>query len=276
MEIVAYDRTRAERLLLEWTPQRLLDEVEQGAFDAALGVERAAALRELALAWVQRALGPLPLRDALLVDGARCALAWDLLCEAMVRLRFPAPAGLASGPLDALALPDDAPWAAPLRAAAADGLALATLPARDAPRFPAPPDLATLLPPPPRALPPRPPDFEQPAGPRRVLATALALLGAAIIGVPLLLGQEPTRTAGMPLALITAALLVGIRAGPMGYAGSLCIWLVANLPNFHHGSLLGLWPAIPLLCSGLVLLYMDKRVRAMWRWIRHNLPIGRR
>lgn len=275
MEIVAYDRARAERLLLEWTPQLLLEQAEAGAFDEALGAERAGALRELALAWVQRALGPLSLRDALLFDRARGEQAWDLICEALVSKRCAAPDGLASGPLDPLALPADAPWASPLRAAAAAGLALAALPAAGAPRFPAPPALDELLPPPPRALPAALSAFEQPTGLRRALATALALLGATIIGVPLLLGQEPTRTAGLPLALITLALLVGIRAGQLGYAGSLCIWLVANLPGFHHGSLLTLWPAIPLLCLGLVFLYMDRRVRAMWRWIRGVLLMGR-
>ena len=268
MELVAYDRARAERLLLEWTPQRLLDEADAGAFDATLGPERAGALRELAMAWVQRALGSLPLRDALLVDGARGALAWDLLCEALVGERCAAPEGVGGGPLDGKALPSGEPWSACLRAADA-GLALAVLPA-ETPRFPAP-LLDTLLPPPPKAMPPSSSVFEQPTGVRRVLATTLALLGAVIIGVPLLIGQEPTRTASLPLALITLALLVGIRAGPMGYAGSLCIWLVANLPGFHHGSLLTLWPAIPLLCVGLILLFMDKRVRAMWRWISRRL-----
>lgn len=91
--------------------------------------------------------------------------------------------------------------------------------------------------------------------------------------LPLLGGQIPEHPAGLPLALITLALLVGIRAGWAGYAGSLCIWLVANLPGFRHGmALQALWPALPLLVVGLLLLSADRRVRAMWRWVRQRLP----
>jgi hypothetical protein len=98
----------------------------------------------------------------------------------------------------------------------------------------------------------------------------LALTGVALLGIPLLTGHLPSQPAGIPLALLTLALLLGIKAGWQGYAGSICIWLVANLPGFHHGTMVDLWLAIPLLVAGVILLALDRRVRVMWRWIRNR------
>jgi hypothetical protein len=93
-----------------------------------------------------------------------------------------------------------------------------------------------------------------------------------LLGLPALFGRIPEHPAGLPLALITLALLVGIRAGKAGYAGSLCIWLVAQLPSFRHDTTASLiWPALPLLGAGLLLLSVDRRIRAMWAWIRRQV-----
>jgi hypothetical protein len=169
--------------------------------------------------WERRALGPLPLRDALLVDQARGLPFYAALCEAL---------GL--------------PPAAEL-----------------------PPELATLLPSPPQAF--RDPPFEPPSGWRRVAATALVALGTLWLGVQMLVWWGiPAQPAGVPLALYTLALLVGVRARLPGYLGSACIWLVANLPGFHYAEVIS-WPALPLLAVGVFLLALDKRIRAMWVWV---------
>jgi hypothetical protein len=136
------------------------------------------------------------------------------------------------------------------------------------PHYPFPDDLETLLPPLPVPYEEPMVRFEQPTGWRRALAIALVVMGVASLGIPLLLGQVPAQPAGLPLGLLTLGLLVGIRAGWAGYLGSLCIWLVPNLPNFHYSTkLTALWPDILLLVAGMVLLACDRYVRAMWRWI---------
>lgn len=184
-------------------------------------------------------------------------------------------AGAGDGPLagDLSALPPalraDSGLAAVGALATRDGLALAVQVGRDDYLFPD--DLDTLLPPPPRPAADAD-SFEPPVGLRRNLAVLLASLGVLLLAVPLLGGYIPDHPAGLPLALITVALLVGIRAGWQGYAGSICIWLVANLPGFRHGTdLRTLWPALPLMAAGLFLLRLDRRVRAMWGWIREWL-----
>ena len=109
---------------------------------------------------------------------------------------------------------------------------------------------------PPAAWPPDEPPFEQPVGKRRLVATAFALLGVGLVGLPLLFGQTPTNPAAVPLALLTLALL-GDGDG-----------VVDGLRGFHHNGISSLWPFLPLLAFGLLLLALDPRIRAMWRWIR--------
>ena len=86
--------------------------------------------------------------------------------------------------------------------------------------------------------------------------------------VPMLGGAIPQHPAGLPLAMLTLALLVGIRAGWAGLLGSLFLWLVPNLPGFRHGTgPTPLFPIFPLVAAGLALLVLDRRIRAMWVWI---------
>lgn len=271
-QLAAYDREAAYAILRDWTPRRLAAELRSGRFGARLAPAEAAELDEQLTAWAQRALAELPLRDALLVDGRRGRRVFALICVELTAERAPLPPALAEAP-DGAALPAELardPRLAALAARAAGaGLALAVQAARD--DYPFPEDLEALLPPPPRP-PAEPGAFEQPVGWRRALAALLASAGMTLLTVPMLGGQIPDHPAGLPLALLTAALLVGIRAGWQGYAGSLCIWLVANLPGFRHGTTPeALWPALPLMAAGLILLSLDRHVRVMWRWISERL-----
>ncbi len=275
--IVAYDRERVNTIIRDWSTQHLAQEVRAGRFGKQLNLSQVAELEALLTAWKQRALGPLPLRDALLVDEARGRRVFALLCAALVVQRAPVPpdldAALPTDPADLEELPAalaaDPALSALAEAAARDGLRLAVQRAPEA--FPYPDNLEALVAPPPRLARPAE-EFEQPTGWRRSSAILLAASGVLLLSLPLLGGQIPRHSAGLPLALLTLALLVGIRAGWAGYAGSLCIWLVANLPGFRHGTdVRSLWPALPLLAVGLILLSADRRVRAMWGWIRRRL-----
>ncbi len=276
--IVAYDRERVNAIIRDWSTQYLAQELRAGRFGKRLNPSQVAELEALLTAWRQRALGPLPLRDALLVDEARGRRVFALLCAALVVQRAPVPpdldATLPTDPADLEELPAALAADPALRAlaevASHNGLRLAVQQAPDA--FPYPDNLEALVAPPPRLARPAE-EFEQPTGWRRNIAILLATGGVLLLLLPLLGGQIPRHPAGLPLALLTLALLVGIRAGWAGYAGSLCIWLVANLPGFHHGTTLqSLLPALPLLAIGLILLNADRRVRAMWGWIRCRLP----
>jgi hypothetical protein len=138
-----------------------------------------------------------------------------------------------------------------------------------APAYALPATLEILLPPTPEPYIDPALRFEPPSGWRRAIAVALVMLGVGVFGVPLLVGDKLAQPAGLPLALLTLGLLIGIRAGWVGYVGSFCIWLVPNLPGFHYDTPLATLPImIPLLLVGLVLLACDRRVRALWRWIR--------
>jgi hypothetical protein len=114
-------------------------------------------------------------------------------------------------------------------------------------------------------------DFLLASPQRRALAMLLALIGALLLGLPLLVGEIPHHPAGIPLALITLALLIGIGASWPGYLGSALIWLVPNLPSFHHSVGMAFWPTLPLLAFGLILLSLDHNVRRMWRSLRRHL-----
>ncbi|HMQ34122.1 MAG TPA: hypothetical protein PKD53_25540, partial [Chloroflexaceae bacterium] len=242
ISIAAYDLRAVHQMLRDWTPERLREELAAGRFGGALEAEEAAELRDHLTAWMRRALGAMPLRDALLVDRHRGARVFSLLCVAHTVGRAPVPAELAAllppAPATVERLPAGRVGAdgagALAERAAAEGLALAVLAARD--DYPFPESLLALVPdvPPPYRRPGA--HFEQPTGWRRRIAALLAAGGVALLTLPLLLGHIPDRPAGLPLALLTLALLGGIRGGPAGFAGSLCIWLVAKLPRFRYGS----------------------------------------
>lgn len=298
--LAVYNRQHAEDMVRTWTPQRLFNETRAGRFGTELSHAESEELMALTRAWMQRALGPLSLRDALLVDPRRGARVYDLICTTLTVERHHVPIELAQ----ALALPTDAePTPQQIRAvmatlrsqrhahspeardseadqafdtvcdaldtalqrAEAEQLAL-TWYDGDTARYPFPTTLEALLPPLPTPFADPVVQFEQPTGWRRTIAMSLAIAGLGLLVLPLLMGHQPQQPAGLPLALLTLALMVGTRAGWSGYAGALCIWLVANLPGFRHGTPF-LWPAVPLLTLGLILLALDRHVRAMWRWI---------
>jgi len=275
--IVAYDRAVAYALLRSCTPNQLACELRAGRFGERLSAPEAAELDAHLTAWAQRALGELPLRDALLVDERRGRRVFALICQAHTTLSAAVPAALAAAlplaPADLATLPVplcDAPALATLAAAGRAGATLALLYQTDDYTYPT--DLLALAPPLIAAHRPAPHRFVQPTGWRRRSAALLAAVGVALLGLPTLGGRIPEHPAGLPLALLTLALLVGIRAGWRGYSGSLCIWLIANLPGFRHGtSFASLWPALPLLAVGLRLLSRDRHVRAMWGWLKDRL-----
>lgn len=297
--LVAYDAKRAAEILRDWSPQDLLHELRAGRFGTELSAAEIEELECLTRAWLQRALGALPLRDALMVDSKRGGRAYHLICSTLVAesCLLPEPMGQAFAPMagqlltvqevrailetpqggqheQAVNSSKSPPRTSQilclhvlLERAEAQDFALTC-----APHLPITypqPDLEQLLPPPPQ-MPAPAQQFVHPTGFRRTIAMLLAVLGAALLVAPLLSGHMPTQPAGIPLALLTVALLFGIRAGWAGYVGSLCIWLVANLPGFHHNRMIGLWPDVPLLIAGVVLLCIDRHVRVMWRWIRQR------
>lgn len=279
--IAAYDRTKAEELLRSTSTSRLRAELRFGAFGTALTLAAAEELDGLLAAWEQRALGQMPLRDALLVDTERGPRVYALICAALTRERAPVAPALAihlpAAPCVIERLPPpisgDPALAELATRAGLDGLALAWQMRPDS--FPPPQSLERLRPSPPPP-PQRPAErFEPPSGWRRSLAGLLAALGVILLTGPLMVGHIPEGPAGLPLAMITLALIIGIRAGWPGFLGAACIWLVANLPSFRHGvAISSLWPALPLLVAGLALLSLDGRVRAMWAWLRRGLRGG--
>jgi hypothetical protein len=275
MFLVAYNRTQVIALVRTATPQQIRSELRTGRRGQRLTLQQREELDTILMAWEQRALGAMPLRDALLVDRQRGPRAYALLCADLSVQRVPVPpllpaqATLTAGDLPALpsVLRGDALLLSVAQQAQQAGLALALQRAPE--EFALPPELDALLPP---ELPPyTPQEFAPPQGRRRTLALILACTGMLLLAIPLSFGQIPDHPAGLPLALITLALLVGIRAGKAGYIGSLCIWLVAQLPSFRHDTSASLlWPAIPLLLAGVLLLSVDRRVRMMWAWIRQQ------
>jgi hypothetical protein len=283
--IIAYDQRRVEEMLRIWTPQQLQQKLHAGNFNKALSAEERAEMDALLHDWMQRALGMMMLRDALLVDQQRGERVYALLCKSVAADRWIVPPGIAV-PAEIADYPGKAPTAQQLRhvfssgdsqhteldrlLAYADqqGLALAWQQGA-APVYALPANLEKLLPSAPKPYFDPALRFVPPTGWRRAIAIALVVLGVGVFGVPLLIGAKLAQPAGLPLALLTLGLLVGIRAGWAGYVGSFCIWLVPNLPGFHHDTPLAALPRIiPLLLVGLVLLACDRRVRALWRWIR--------
>jgi hypothetical protein len=267
--LIAYNRNRVFELLREATSDGLWQALTCGAFGIRLSQRERQELALLFEAWHSRALGQVMLRDAVLVDPQRGQRVYSLLCAAHVvsLTQLPGEIVTASGEIASEVVRQfGGPATAMALRAEAEGLQLCVV---DEPlNLPLPmAQIEMLVPPLPRAL--REPElgFEQPMGIRRWAAILLASAGALSLIVPLLMGHIPAQAAGLPLALLTLALLIGIQARWTGYLGSLLIWSVANLPGFHRDTLHLLWPAIPLLSAGLILLALDKQVRAMWRWI---------
>ncbi|MFV9503672.1 MAG: hypothetical protein AB4911_03815 [Oscillochloridaceae bacterium umkhey_bin13] len=275
--LVAYDRRAVYALLRVWTPQQLGAELRTWRSERWLDPNQASELQVIVRAWEQRALGMVTLRDVLLIDPQRGRRAFDLICAAHTVARLALSPRLAAylgspGPLTELPAPlcERHDLAALNQRVANEGLALAALTTDGA--YPFPDDLNALTPPP-TGDPYGVVSFEQPTGWRRRIAILLAGLGVVLLVIPILLGRIPDDPARLPLALLTLALLIGIRAGRAGWLGSLCIWLVANLPGFRHGlaPLATLWPGLPMLIVGVILLTLDRRIRAMWRWLRQQV-----
>lgn len=281
--LAAYDRAGVCELLRSWTAQGLRDSLRGGHFGPGLSPAERAELDELLTAWIQRALGDVFLRDSLLVDGQRGPRVFGLICAGITRasaamppdlagaLRARGPGDLAPDDLAGLATGDPA-LAQLADLAGSEGLALALL--EQPAGYPRPAELDTLLPAPPLHYPFPGEVFEPPTGARRNIAVLLAVGGMALLIVPILGGWIPEHPAGLPLALITLALMVGIQAGWPGFAGALCMWLVPNLPGFRHGSgIIWLIPYLPLLTAGIALLILDRRVRALWVWVRRQVGL---
>jgi hypothetical protein len=276
--VVAYDRRRIYVMLRDWTPELLEADLAARRFGACLAPEEATELSGHLTAWRQRALGVMSLRDTLLIDPRRGRRVFNLLCTALTKGRAAVPDTLATmlpaAPADLAAPPaaltDLATHGALARRASAEGLTLALITA--AGDYPFPDDLDGLLPTPLKSSRPEL-GFEPPRGWRWRIAVLFATAGVALLIFPMMLGTIPDHPAGIPLALLTLALLIGISAGPAGFAGALCIWLIANLPGFRHGSslLTILWPALPLMALGVALLAIDRRVRGLWHWLRRRL-----
>ncbi len=273
--LVIYDREAVLALLRSAGADDLASPVQQARLAAQLQPTELAELNALLAEWHQRALGPMALRDALIVDPQRGRRVYGLLCSAYSSGRSSvAPEQalhLPAAPCDLTVLPREIADDRCLREfadlAAARRLVLAWQAQRH--DFAPPGDLTDLPIDPPHSRQADHPRFEQPTGARLVIGIILAVFGVVLFLGPLITsGVVPEHPAGLPLALITAALLVGIRAGLRGYLGAGLIWLVANLPGFRHDrDLIGLWPAVPLMISGLLLLRSDPHVRAMWHHV---------
>ncbi len=280
--LVVYDRHAVFYMLCEWSVRQLHDELKAGRFGVHLLHTQTTELEGLLTAWLQRALGPMALRDAMLVDPARGRRVFALLCMALTTAQARLPKDLAATlPIGADLISPPAAFARHpallnlARQAAADNLSLGVLASEG--DFPLPDQLEALSLPLPRTFyHDRRPGFEPPVGWRRGLAVLCAISGVALLVGPLLFGQIPVHPAGPPLALITLALLIGIKASWAGFIGALCIWLVANLPGFRHGATLQiiLWPALPLMGIGMLLLLFDRRVRGLLAWLQRQLRPG--
>ncbi|RMG50350.1 MAG: hypothetical protein D6716_08745, partial [Chloroflexi bacterium] len=78
--IVIYDRTHVLDLIRTQSPETIRGRLRAGDFDTVLDPDGRALLDELLTAWIQRALGPLTLRDAMLIDPYRARQVYGLLC----------------------------------------------------------------------------------------------------------------------------------------------------------------------------------------------------
>jgi hypothetical protein len=274
--LVAYDLARVREILRSWSPIQLRTELLAGHLGQPLSRIEHDQFLTLIGEWEQRALGEMMLRDALLVDEQRGRLIFGVLCRLFTReyLTLAYHSALPHGAFDpestpALLQADPAAGELVQRAERA-GLALALIGTSN--EYPYPQDLADLRPPPPAAVKWSSVEFVPPRGWRGRIAVLLATAGVLWLIVPLLLGHIPEHPAGIPLALLTLALLVGAHAGWAGYSGALCVWIVANLPGFRHDlAPAGLCSALPLFVLGVVLLSFDRQIRALWVWVRRQV-----
>lgn len=279
--LVAYDDTYAREIIRSWSAQHLRDALRSGNFGISLSTDERTSLDELLTAWVDRALGYVFLRDALLVDGQRGPQVFGLICAALVNTQIIVsdelftslrsrsadnftPANLVDLTLnnpDLLRISD---------LAGQQGLSLALL--EHPTDYPYPHDLRELLPLAPLRLALNAEHFQPPTGIRRNIAMLLAISGIVLLIVPMLNGSIPEHPAGLPLALITLALMVGIKAGWSGYVGAICLWLVPNLPGFRYDrNISELLPYLPILVVGIAFLIADRRIRALWIWVRAQI-----
>ncbi len=282
--LVAYDSGRVREMLRDMTAQALYDSLRHGTFGANLTPAERAELESLLMAWIQRALGYVFLRDALLVDPQRGPRVYSLICADMTTAQVTLNPDLAAAlrgrdlttlspsELAALHIHDAAIYQLAERVThTSQSLVLLEQPGS----FPLPTDLHRLLPTIPLHLPHADDYFVPPTGLRRWVAVTLALIGVLLLLVPVMGGTIPKHPAGLPLALITLALMVGIKAGWAGYCGALCLWLVPNLPGFRADRHLAeLLPYVPLVLGGVTLLIYDRRVRALWAWVRGQFGLG--
>ncbi len=282
--LAAYDRLQALAMVRCWTPQQLFDALQAQQFGTTLHDDEARALATLLQDWMQRALGLVTLRDAIWVDPQRGARVYHLICAAHTVATCAVPPALDKAlhaldsaelsPAQVRALPQNtAPQPALealLQHAERDNLTLVRSPQSQG-CSPLPNHLDYLAPLPPPPYQPAKPRFEQPVGWRRTLALLLVIAGVVALGGPLLMGHIPAQPAGLPLGLLTLGLLVGIRAGWPGISGATCLWLVANLPDFHHDQRFSPWSLL-LVLVGVLLLSFDGRVRALWCWIWQRKP----
>ncbi len=282
--LAAYARPAALEMVRCWTPRQLFEALKTQQFGTTLREEEARELETLLQDWMQRALGLVTLRDAIWVDPQRGARVYALICAALTVATCPLPPTIDQA-LQSLDTPelspaqvraltrsnhDQAALAMLLQQAERDNLTLIRTSSNGV-SIPLPPHLEQLVPPPPPPYHPPPPRFEQPVGWRRTLALALVIAGVGALGGPLLMGHIPAQPAGVPLGLLTLGLLVGIRARWPGVTGAFCLWLVANLPDFHHGTRFSPWSLL-LFVAGIVLLSFDYHVRALWYWIWQRKP----
>lgn len=279
--LLAYDHQHARWLLQYVTPQQVVQQLQSTQFGDQLMPNEREELEVLLDDWIMRALGLVTLRDAVWVDPQRGQRIYHLLCRSLTKAECTLPPDLPMmRPLEVgkpllpehirLVFHSSLPAALNNFLTLAEQERLAVMVCHGPTvSYSLPSDLDMLqLPQPSPYTPPPNVIFRQPTGWRRTAAFAFVLSGVAALGVPLLTGSVPVQPAGLPLGLLTLGLLVGIRAQWQGYVGSVCLWLVPNLPGFHYDANPSAFlHAIPLLISGSVLLISDAHVRAMWRWI---------
>lgn len=295
--LIVYDQQQVTLLVRDWSADKLYQALQHGQFGAALPPPDRRVLAALLVDWQRRALGQVMLRDAMLVDQRRGAQVYRLLCYSQIRAAQPIPELAAHLFMPCEPQPDLAHLHAQLTALAAapacppparaelhhlaDVVVLAQQPemvlhcvATDADgqpqpiQLPLPDNLLDLLPTQPPTLMQNPvPRFESPTGWRRSISAVLAVAGVIWLLLPLMFGQIPVRPAGVPLGLVTLALLIGVQAQWRGYIGSVCLWLVPNLPWFHHGERFDWLRTLPFLLLGLLLISLDQPIRALWRWL---------
>jgi hypothetical protein len=274
-----------------WSPGELFAALQAQHFGTTLGAEEGEELMGLLQAWIQRALGLVTLRDAIWVDPHRGIRVYSLICRGLTVAEHVVPSDLISEPQrlhghelvsseikNALISQSDehetennatihaerSKILSMLEWAEAQGLTLAYLASPGA-TYPFAENLDEPVVP--RLVPYEYQEhsFERTAGWRRIATLGLIFLSVLFLGLSFL-GRRPSQTTRVSLALFLLAVLVGVRAGWMGYSGAFCIWLVVNLLRSRQNLHLSFWQGL-LLPIGVILLAFDRPVRGMWRWI---------